>query len=119
MTAAKGCPRFDGCSAPLCPLDPGWRERVHLQGERVCYFLREAVKDGAAARYKATANAEIFAAASRMLSQPEKLGAYVRQRLRDAGQTGSRFDAAKRLNVHRGETTYRKTMKPGCSELPT
>lgn len=93
----QSCPRYDKCSAPLCPLDLEWRRRNHLQGERVCYFLREAVKDGAATRFKATANEEIFAAATRMLSEPENLGAYVRQRLRDAAQTNSRVDSAKRL----------------------
>lgn len=93
----QDCPWYDKCSAPLCPLDPEWRGRKHLQGERVCYFLREAVKDGARARFEATANAPIFAAASQMLSEQENLGAYVRQRLRDAAQAESRLDAAKRL----------------------
>jgi hypothetical protein len=98
----EGCPRFEKCAAPLCPLDPEWRRRKHLQGERVCYFLREAVKDGAAARFEATANAEIVAAATQMLSEPENLGAYVRQRLRDAAQTDSRVDRARRLRFSGG-----------------
>ena len=92
------CQRYDKCAAQLCPLDRDWRRRKHLQGERVCYFLREAVKDGAAVRFEATANAGIVAAATQMISEPKNLGAYVRQRLRDAAQTGSRQDSAKRLS---------------------
>ena len=33
------CPKFDSCSAPICPLDPKWESRSHLDGERVCYYL--------------------------------------------------------------------------------
>lgn len=97
----QSCPRYDKCSAPLCPLDSEWRRRKHLQGERVCYFLREAIKDGAAARFEATADVEIFAAATQMLAEPENLNAYVRQRLRDAEQTGSRLDSARHLQALR------------------
>ena len=34
------CPRFNSCSAPICPIDPDWRERVHRKGEPVCFYLR-------------------------------------------------------------------------------
>ena len=39
------CPRFDRCSAPICPLDNEWRERHHLKGEPVCYFMRLHAKN--------------------------------------------------------------------------
>ena len=38
------CPKFDKCSAPICPLDPDMFERTHLPGERVCFYLREYSK---------------------------------------------------------------------------
>lgn len=38
------CPKFDSCSAPICPLDPDWELRSHLDGERVCYYLTEYSK---------------------------------------------------------------------------
>jgi hypothetical protein len=44
------CPKFNTCSAPICPLDRGWRRAVHLPGERTCYYLRCAVKPGEADR---------------------------------------------------------------------
>ena len=34
------CPRFDGCNAPVCPLDPNVLDRAHLKGEAVCFYLR-------------------------------------------------------------------------------
>ena len=46
---AKGpgqCPRFDACKAPICPLDPRWPSAEHLDGERICTYLTEAVKEG-------------------------------------------------------------------------
>jgi len=41
------CPKFPTCSANICPLDPEWRKRTHLNGERVCMLLCEAAKPGA------------------------------------------------------------------------
>lgn len=43
------CPRYESCSAPLCPLDARWQFRHYSRGEAVCGFVLEAVKpDGAA-----------------------------------------------------------------------
>ena len=38
------CPKFDHCSAPICPLDLEWERRSHLKGERVCFYLTEYSK---------------------------------------------------------------------------
>jgi hypothetical protein len=35
----KLCPKFNKCSAMICPLDEKWRERVHIQGDPVCAVL--------------------------------------------------------------------------------
>jgi hypothetical protein len=40
-----------------------------------------------------------------MLAEPENLGAYVRQKLRDAAQTASRLDCMKRLQARRWGTS--------------
>ena len=42
--AMKECPRFDGCCAPLCPLDPDVLDRVHIKGDPICHYLRLYVK---------------------------------------------------------------------------
>ncbi len=43
--AMKECPRFDGCNAPICPLDPDVLDRVHVNGNPVCHYLRLYVKN--------------------------------------------------------------------------
>ncbi len=40
----EDCKKFDACSAPICPFDDHWRDRPHLQGERVCIYLTEYAK---------------------------------------------------------------------------
>jgi hypothetical protein len=45
------CPRFLTCCAALCPLEPAWREVQHLPGEKVCKYLLDSGKAGAAERY--------------------------------------------------------------------
>ena len=51
------CPKFEACSAPICPADPDWRNRFHRGGESVCFFLRmhsknalKALKEGSVPR---------------------------------------------------------------------
>jgi len=39
------CPKFDHCSAPICPIDPEWQKRVHIKGDPVCFYLRQHAKD--------------------------------------------------------------------------
>ena len=39
------CPKFEPCSAPICPLDVEWRERTYRKGEAVCHFMRMHAKN--------------------------------------------------------------------------
>jgi len=48
----KDCPKYDTCSAPICPLDPDWRLRAHNPEDRVCPYLLESVKADAAERLR-------------------------------------------------------------------
>jgi hypothetical protein len=57
MTA---CPRYEACSAPLCPLNRDRSVRSHLRGEPVCGFLRELVKAGGPARVKTAVPEDLF-----------------------------------------------------------
>ena len=43
--AMKECPRFEGCNAPICPLDPDVLDRVSVKGDSVCHYLRLYVKN--------------------------------------------------------------------------
>lgn len=38
------CPKFDKCIASACPLWKPPSQQTHLDGERTCYYLREAQK---------------------------------------------------------------------------
>jgi hypothetical protein len=49
LAIAEICPKFNRCSAPYCPAVGG----THLQGERVCHYVRESVKPGGPARVRA------------------------------------------------------------------
>ena len=49
--APQDCPRYDRCSANVCPLDAGWRKRTHVRGDEVCFFLTESVKANAAENF--------------------------------------------------------------------
>ena len=39
------CPRYERCSAPVCPFDREWEKRIHIKGEPVCGLLLELAKD--------------------------------------------------------------------------
>src|SRR5947208_1292474 len=60
------CPRFLTCNASVCPLDPRWRLAVHLDGEPVCHYLRNAGKAGAAERF---ADDRVFHACLTLLAE--------------------------------------------------
>lgn len=40
----KHCPKYLHCSAPLCPLDRDLEQRSYLDGEPICFYVREYVK---------------------------------------------------------------------------
>jgi hypothetical protein len=91
--AMRDCPRYNVCSAPICPLDRDWRKRVHAPGERVCFYMTEAVKDAAQARFSTGGQGDMYREVSEALPEicarhPEIARAVERAKL-----TGSRIDA--------------------------
>ena len=38
------CPKFNQCNAPICPLDPEWKKRKHISGDKCCAYLLESSK---------------------------------------------------------------------------
>ena len=46
MIASDSCPKFEKCSANICPIDRDWQKRTHKKGERVCIFLRKMSVSG-------------------------------------------------------------------------
>lgn len=93
------CPKFETCSAPICPLDADWHRRTHLRGESVCLFLLESVKDGAEARLGCITAREVYLAA--VAARPAIVARYghVRRALERARDTGSRIGNGRRLQA--------------------
>lgn len=38
------CPKWLRCGAPICPLDEKCLSRVHIAGEKICFYLHEYSK---------------------------------------------------------------------------
>jgi hypothetical protein len=95
LNGAVRCPRFDACSAPVCPLDPQWPRAQHIQSERVCGLLTEVVKIGGRARVASVLTLEQFATLVREWPKVEARWTSIRARLRASATTGSRIDSAR------------------------
>jgi hypothetical protein len=110
------CPRFDSCSAPVCPLDSNWQSVPHLHGERACFWLMEIGKRGGEASVATRLRGEVFEKVSQVhpeLSYPVagnstqagEAHSQLLYKLREAWKTGSRIESANRLNKQPQETT--------------
>ena len=86
------CPRFQRCNAGFCPLLGG----SHLPGERVCFYLREALKDSGQARVEGALHQElarlVLDHAQRLTSESGPLA----RALRRAAKKGSRMEQGRR-----------------------
>ena len=85
------CPKYNHCSAPICPLDPGWQERTHPKGEHVCFYLIEYVKPGAAARFQGSTTRELYSAIQSLAEPISSRYAPIRRALERAKRSGSRM----------------------------
>ncbi len=85
------CPRFHSCSAPICPLDPELAAVVHLEGERVCLYLLEAVKPGGPARMRACTAGELVDVVLEALPAIVARFGPIRRALKRAAKTAPRL----------------------------
>jgi hypothetical protein len=92
MLTPETCPKFNKCSANICPLDPDWRLRSHIQGEPICFYLREYVKEGGIARIRGYIPEEMFKKIE--LGVPEIKSQYVdiSARLERSALSGSKIE---------------------------
>lgn len=92
----NACPRFDHCSAPLCPLDD-WKTYHHIKGEAVCFYLREVAKRGGTLPPRGDMAANLIAKVSEayreIISSPRSRWGDVRRRLARAVLSPSKCDA--------------------------
>jgi hypothetical protein len=93
MTAIR-CPKFEDCSAPVCPLDADWRKRRHLHGERVCLWLRELVKPHGVERVAEGVGRPLALALVETLPEVEASNSDIRHKLQRAAATGTKRRAA-------------------------
>ena len=85
------CPRYDRCSAPVCPLDPEWRLRSHLKGEPVCGLLLELSKTGGEATLRGFLPAQVAQVAITLAPALLARHAPLRKAWEKASKTGSRL----------------------------
>lgn len=95
LESLRRCPKFSGCSAPLCPLDPLHPTRAMLPNERMCLWMLEAVKEDP--QLPEDIAPEVLAAVQTM---PSLVGRGVlRSRLAAAALTGSRVQRGKNFHT--------------------
>lgn len=90
------CPKFEGCNAPVCPLDPDWRKRVHRRDEPVCPYLCEYAKQATRPILRGCIGEEHYHAVAEVASEVEETHAPLAKSLRRASQTPSRLTQRQR-----------------------
>ena len=88
------CPKFDNCSAPVCPLYTSLNEQKYLENERTCYYLIEAQKQGSKTNFDHSGLGELYGVMVRTTNQvfvqPET-HKYLQKQLLKAATSGSRM----------------------------
>jgi hypothetical protein len=87
----EACPRFNRCSAPICPLYGGG---IHLTGEDVCFFAREAVKEGGEHRLRLYLSEHMVEGIVEALPRMRSLSGDITRRLTRASKQGSKLAGA-------------------------
>jgi len=88
----EDCPKYKGCSAPICPLDPNWRKVQHLKHERVCFYLCEAQKGGSEAIFGGRGLGYPYQLMVEATPDISIRWGPIRKALAKAAKTGSRMD---------------------------
>lgn len=98
LKRAEQCPRFESCSAPVCPL-MGMTGR-HLRGDPVCAYLKEAVKDGGEARLKWYLPEHLVEGVVEAVPVAIALHGDIAKRLLRASEQTSKLDGAARARTY-------------------
>lgn len=86
------CPKWNKCNAPACPIDPDWHKRALMNDDPVCFYMQEAVKNGAATRFQVAGLGELHALIQSMTPAMAFRWSRVRKALDRAKLSGSRMD---------------------------
>ena len=96
MITPDACPKYEKCSANICPLDRDWQLRTHMNSEPVCFYMREFVKQGGTARLRGYISKEMLEQIAEVLPEIKSRYINISCRLESAAKTGSKIDALKR-----------------------
>lgn len=88
------CDKFSHCNAPVCPLDPMHGQARHLKGEKACFYLLEAVKPDAQARFEGAGRGHLYPLLSDILPGIRARHAALWRALERAAMTPSRLGRA-------------------------
>ena len=100
------CPKFQGCSAPICPLDSNWRKVRHLKGERICFYLCEAQKYHAEAIFGGRGLKDLYQVMVEATPDISLRWGTIKKALAKAARTGSRMNAMPPGNNISGEVSH-------------
>lgn len=92
LFAMRVCPKYNACSATICPLDPNWRLRDTTRSDAVCIWLREAVKTPTGVGVPEQIRLQVVTALPLILSAEGV--APLRSALNRAAKSGSKRNAA-------------------------
>lgn len=93
------CPRWEGCSVPICPLDPNWERRIMTRDDPVCFYLIEASKIDSEANFRGVGREDLYRLISDVLPTIYSRFLRIRRVLFNASKTGSRIARMKNLEV--------------------
>ena len=101
------CPKYDSCSAPICPIYKPISEQRMLPGERVCSILLEAQKLHSETILIAQYGIETYVVMAQATEWIKAHGAYpLRRALCYAAKTGSRLANLGHLHNNIGNDQY-------------
>lgn len=91
MTTFDLCPKWERCSAPICPLDPEALKRVMTDDDPVCFYLSEVAKPNAEAVFRGRGRTKLFEAISKQVQPLSTRWGRIRRALERAKTSGSRM----------------------------
>jgi len=89
----RECPKFNSCSAPVCPLAN--INVTHLAGEPVCFYSREYVKNGGRGLLFRYIPREMVNLIADSLPEIKSRHADIKRRLDRASKSGSKLETFK------------------------
>jgi hypothetical protein len=91
MIRRRYCPESSSCEAPVCPLDPDWKQQTQLLTDPICYYLSGSDPIGDLSRVAQDAPSSLSEQViSFIINLNEHYGHdYIRSRLREAERLAS------------------------------